>query len=50
MNIGDAIGWTNGKTRFWIGPADAKGRKHKHRVGEGAFTTVRSSCAAAGRG
>ena len=18
----DAIGWTNGKTRFWIGPAD----------------------------
>ena len=28
----DAIGWTNGKTRFWIGPADAKGRKHKHRI------------------
>ncbi len=20
----DAIGWTNGKTRFWIGPADAR--------------------------
>ena len=22
----DAIGWTNGKTRFWIGPADPMGR------------------------
>lgn len=30
----DAIGWTNGNTRFWIGPADARGRKHKHRIGE----------------
>ena len=30
----DAIGWTNGKTRFWIGPADARGRKHKHRIGD----------------
>ena len=29
----DAIGWTNGKTRFWIGPADEEGRKHKHRIG-----------------
>jgi catechol 2,3-dioxygenase-like lactoylglutathione lyase family enzyme len=29
----DAIGWTNGKTRFWIGRADAEGRKHKHRIG-----------------
>src|SRR5688500_7367236 len=27
----EAIGWTNGKTRLWIGPADAEGRKHKHR-------------------
>ena len=33
----DAIGWTNGKTRFWIGPADAKGRKHKHRDGNIGF-------------
>jgi catechol 2,3-dioxygenase-like lactoylglutathione lyase family enzyme len=33
----DAIGWTNGKTRFWIGPADAKGRKHKHRIGDVGF-------------
>jgi len=29
----DAIGWTNGKTRFWIGPADAEGRNHPHRIG-----------------
>lgn len=38
MEISDeydgAIGWTNGNTRFWIGPADARGRKHKHRIGE----------------
>jgi catechol 2,3-dioxygenase-like lactoylglutathione lyase family enzyme len=33
----DAIGWTTGKTRFWIGPADAKGRKHKHRIGDVGF-------------
>jgi catechol 2,3-dioxygenase-like lactoylglutathione lyase family enzyme len=33
----DAIGWTNGTTRFWIGPADAKGRKHKHRIGDVGF-------------
>ena len=29
-----AIGWTNGKTRYWIGQADAKGRKHKYRIGD----------------
>ena len=33
----DAIGWTNGKTRFWIGPADARGSKHKHRIGDVGF-------------
>ena len=33
----DAIGWTNGKTRFWIGPADVEGRKHKHRAGNIGF-------------
>jgi catechol 2,3-dioxygenase-like lactoylglutathione lyase family enzyme len=33
----DAIGWTNGKTRFWISPADAKGRTHKHRAGNIGF-------------
>src|SRR5665647_1832229 len=30
----DAIGWTNGKTRYWIGAADAEGKKHKHRIGD----------------
>jgi catechol 2,3-dioxygenase-like lactoylglutathione lyase family enzyme len=33
----DAIGWTNGKTRFWIGPADAEGVKHRHRIGNIGF-------------
>jgi len=33
----DAIGWTNGKTRFWIGQADGPGRKHKHRIGDVGF-------------
>ena len=33
----DMIGWTNGKTRFWIGQADAEGRKHKHRAGNIGF-------------
>jgi catechol 2,3-dioxygenase-like lactoylglutathione lyase family enzyme len=33
----DAIGWTNGKTRLWIGPADATGRKHKYRIGDIGF-------------
>jgi catechol 2,3-dioxygenase-like lactoylglutathione lyase family enzyme len=33
----DAIGWTNGKTRFWIGPADAEGRKRKYRAGDVGF-------------
>ena len=30
----DAIGWTNGKTRFWISTADAKGKKRKYRIGD----------------
>jgi catechol 2,3-dioxygenase-like lactoylglutathione lyase family enzyme len=30
----EAIGWTNGKTRFWIGPADAEGQKRKYRIGD----------------
>jgi catechol 2,3-dioxygenase-like lactoylglutathione lyase family enzyme len=33
----DAIGWTNGKTRFWIGKADSRGRKQKHREGNIGF-------------
>ena len=32
-----AIGWTNGKTRFWIGEADAKGRSYKPRIGDVGF-------------
>jgi catechol 2,3-dioxygenase-like lactoylglutathione lyase family enzyme len=28
------IGWTNGKTRYWIVQADENGRKHKHRIGD----------------
>jgi catechol 2,3-dioxygenase-like lactoylglutathione lyase family enzyme len=31
---GGSMGWSNGKTRFWIGQADAQGRKHRHRIGE----------------
>lgn len=33
----DAIGWINGKTRFWIGPADAAGRGRRHRAGDVGF-------------
>jgi catechol 2,3-dioxygenase-like lactoylglutathione lyase family enzyme len=33
----DAIGWTNGKTRFWIGPADEEGHKHPHRTANLGF-------------
>ena len=29
-----AIGWTNGKTRFWISPADVRGLKHPYRIGD----------------
>src|SRR6266851_8154745 len=27
----DMAGWSNGKTLFWIGAADAQGKKHKYR-------------------
>lgn len=33
----DAIGWTNGKTRFWIGPADKEGKKRGYRTGDIGF-------------
>ena len=33
----DAIGWTNGSTRFWIGPADEEGRSHPYRIGDIGF-------------
>lgn len=32
-----AKGWTNGKTRFWIGPADATGEEHPYRIGDIGF-------------
>jgi catechol 2,3-dioxygenase-like lactoylglutathione lyase family enzyme len=33
----DAAGWSNGKTRFWIGEADAEGKKRKYRIGDIGF-------------
>ena len=33
----DAIGWTNGKTRYWISPADAQGLMHPYRIGDIGF-------------
>jgi catechol 2,3-dioxygenase-like lactoylglutathione lyase family enzyme len=33
-DYGNTIGWTNGKTRYWIAEADAKGKKQKHRIGD----------------
>jgi catechol 2,3-dioxygenase-like lactoylglutathione lyase family enzyme len=33
----DTIGWTNGKTRYWIAAADERGRKQKHRTGDLGF-------------
>jgi catechol 2,3-dioxygenase-like lactoylglutathione lyase family enzyme len=33
----DMIGWTNGKTRFWIGRADEQGKQHKYRIGDVGF-------------
>jgi len=32
-----AAGWSNGKTLFWIGEADAEGKKHRHRIGNIGF-------------
>ncbi len=33
----DAIGWTNGKTRYWISPADKQGIKRGYRTGDIGF-------------
>ena len=30
-------GWSNGKTLFWITPADARGKRHKHRKSDIGF-------------
>ena len=42
----DAIGWTNGKTRFWISPADAEGLQHSTASATSDSITMPSSCAA----
>jgi catechol 2,3-dioxygenase-like lactoylglutathione lyase family enzyme len=34
---GAAAGWSNGKTLFWIGAADAEGKLHPHRIGNIGF-------------
>lgn len=36
-NFGKTAGWSNGKTLFWIGEADAEGKKHPHRIGNIGF-------------
>jgi catechol 2,3-dioxygenase-like lactoylglutathione lyase family enzyme len=33
----DAAGWSNDKTRFWIGEADAEGKKRNYRIGDIGF-------------
>ena len=35
----DAMGWTNGTTRFWIGQAGARA-KRRHRTGDVGFHRV----------
>ena len=32
--FGTIVGWNNGVTMFWIGEADAQGKRHKHRAGD----------------
>jgi len=36
-SFADSAGWSNGKTLFWIGEADAEGKKHPHRIGNIGF-------------
>ena len=33
----DFVGWSNGKTLFWIAQADAQGKRRKHRKGDIGF-------------
>jgi catechol 2,3-dioxygenase-like lactoylglutathione lyase family enzyme len=33
----DMVGWSNGKTLFWIAQADTRGRKRKYRKGDIGF-------------
>jgi catechol 2,3-dioxygenase-like lactoylglutathione lyase family enzyme len=37
VEYGKHAGWSNGKTLFWIGEADAEGKKHKHRAANIGF-------------
>ena len=37
FDSGDFVGWSNGKTLFWIAQADAQGRKRRHRKGDIGF-------------
>jgi catechol 2,3-dioxygenase-like lactoylglutathione lyase family enzyme len=30
----DSKGWTNGSTRYWIGQADAEGKRRQYRIGD----------------
>ena len=36
-DYGDTAGWSNGKTLFWVGQADAEGKKRPHRTGDIGF-------------
>jgi catechol 2,3-dioxygenase-like lactoylglutathione lyase family enzyme len=36
-DFADMAGWSNGKTLFWIAPADAQGRNKKYRKGDIGF-------------
>ncbi len=36
-DYGDQIGWTNGKTRYWIGKADSEAVERGYRIGDVGF-------------
>ena len=36
-NFAKTAGWSNGRTLYWIGEADAEGKKHPHRIGNIGF-------------
>jgi len=36
-DFGEQVGWSNGKTLFWIGQADEAGKRHRHRIGDVGF-------------
>jgi catechol 2,3-dioxygenase-like lactoylglutathione lyase family enzyme len=47
-NFDKTAGWSNGKTLFWIGEADAEGKKHPHRIGNIGFHHYAFELGAAG--